>query len=95
MKKTKTPSAKKKNPDKIEDLVRKHLANITAAESTFESALDFVVSVSEQSEQTSHAVGGQPILAHWPYDDPTKVQGTPGQLTILAENIDTNHQASE
>ena len=39
--------------------------------------LDFVVSVSEQAEETSHAFPGKPILAHWPYDDPTKVQGTP------------------
>jgi arsenate reductase (thioredoxin) len=38
--------------------------------------LDFVVSVSEQAEQTSHAFPGRPILAHWPYDDPAKVQGT-------------------
>ena len=38
--------------------------------------LDFIVSVSEQAEQTSHAFPGQPILAHWPYDDPTNVQGT-------------------
>ena len=42
--------------------------------------LDFVVSVSEQAEQTSHALPGQPILAHWPYDDPTKVEGTPEQV---------------
>jgi arsenate reductase (thioredoxin) len=42
--------------------------------------LDFIVSVSEQAEQTSHAFPGQPILAHWPYDDPTKVQGTPEQV---------------
>ena len=42
--------------------------------------LDFVVSVSEQAEQTSHAFPGQPILAHWPYDDPTKVQGTPEEV---------------
>ena len=42
--------------------------------------LDFVVSVSEQAEQTSHAFPGQPILAHWPYDDPTRVQGTPEQV---------------
>jgi arsenate reductase len=41
---------------------------------------DFVVSVSEQSEQTSHAFPDQPILAHWPYDDPSKVQGTPEQM---------------
>jgi arsenate reductase len=42
--------------------------------------LDFIVSVSEQAEQTSHAFAGQPILAHWPYYDPTKVQGTPEQV---------------
>ncbi|HYY31144.1 MAG TPA: arsenate reductase ArsC [Chthoniobacterales bacterium] len=42
--------------------------------------LDFVVSVSELAEQTSHAFPGRPILAHWPYDDPTKVQGTPEQI---------------
>jgi arsenate reductase (thioredoxin) len=42
--------------------------------------LDFTISVSEQAEQTSHAFPGQPILAHWPYDDPTKVEGTPEQV---------------
>jgi len=42
--------------------------------------LDFIVSVSEQAEQTSHAFPDQPILAHWPYDDPTKVQGTSEQV---------------
>ena len=42
--------------------------------------LDFVVSLSEQAEQTSHAFPGQPILAHWPFDDPTQVQGTPEQV---------------
>jgi arsenate reductase (thioredoxin) len=42
--------------------------------------LDFIISVSEQAEQTSHAFPGQPILAHWPYDDPTKVEGTPEQV---------------
>ena len=42
--------------------------------------LDFVVSVSEQAEQTSHAFPGQPILAHWPYEDPTKVHGTPEEV---------------
>ena len=38
------------------------------------------MSVSEQAEQTSHAFPGQPILANWPFDDPTKVQGTPEQV---------------
>jgi arsenate reductase (thioredoxin) len=42
--------------------------------------LIFIVSVSEQAEQTSHAFPDQPILAHWPYDDPTKVQGTSEQV---------------
>ena len=42
--------------------------------------LDFIVSVSKQAEQTSHAFPGQPILAHWPYDDPTNVQGTSEQV---------------
>jgi arsenate reductase len=42
--------------------------------------LDFIVSVSEQAELTSQAFPLQPILAHWPYDDPTKVQGTPEQV---------------
>jgi arsenate reductase len=42
--------------------------------------LDFMVSVSEQAEQTSHAFPGRPILAHWPYEDPTKFQGTPEQV---------------
>ena len=45
--------------------------------------LDFIVSVSEQAEQTSHAFPGKPILAHWPYDDPTKVQGTPEQVEAV------------
>ena len=38
MKKTKTPSDKKKTPDKIEYIVKKHLANVAAAETTFKSA---------------------------------------------------------
>jgi arsenate reductase len=45
-----------------------------------EEHLDFIVSVSEQAEQTSHAFPGQPILANWPFDDPTKVQGTPERV---------------
>ena len=44
--------------------------------------LDFVVSVSEQAEETSHAFPGHPILANWPYDDPTKIQGTPEEVEM-------------
>jgi len=36
---TKIPPATKKAPDKIEELVKKHLANIAAAENTLKSAL--------------------------------------------------------
>ncbi len=42
--------------------------------------LDFIVSVSEQAEETSHAFPHKPLLAHWPFDDPTLVQGTPGEV---------------
>jgi arsenate reductase len=42
--------------------------------------LDFIVSVSEQAEQTSHAFPGQPILVHWPYEDPATVKGTSEQV---------------
>jgi arsenate reductase (thioredoxin) len=42
--------------------------------------LDFIVSVSEQAEETSHAFPGRPILAHWPYGDPTSFQGRPEQI---------------
>lgn len=38
------------------------------------------MSVSEQAEETSHAFPDQPILAHCPYEDPTKFQGTPEQV---------------
>ena len=38
MKKTKISPAKKKTSDRIEDLVKKHLANIETAEDTFSSA---------------------------------------------------------
>ena len=43
--------------------------------------LDFIVSVSEQAEQTSHAFPDRPILAHWPYNDPH--QG-PGNIRTIA-----------
>ena len=39
MKKTKISSAKKKDPDRIEVLVKEHLANAAAAEDTFRIAL--------------------------------------------------------
>jgi hypothetical protein len=39
MKKTKISSAKKKDPDRIEVLVKEHLANTAAAEDTFRIAL--------------------------------------------------------
>ena len=42
--------------------------------------LDFIVSVSEQAEETSHAFPEKPILAHWPYTDPALVHGTPQQV---------------
>jgi arsenate reductase len=42
--------------------------------------LDFIVSVSEQAEQTSHAFSGRPIPAHRPYEDPTKFQRTLEQV---------------
>jgi arsenate reductase (thioredoxin) len=45
-----------------------------------DSHLDFIVSVSEQAEETSHAFPDKPILAHWPYDDPSLVQGSPDEV---------------
>jgi protein-tyrosine-phosphatase len=51
--------------------------------------LDFIVSVSEQAEQTSHAFSGKPILAHWPYDDPTKVEGSPEKVEIAYVRVAT------
>jgi arsenate reductase (thioredoxin) len=42
--------------------------------------LDFIVSVSEQAEETSHAFPDKPILAHWPYDDPSLIQGSPDEI---------------
>jgi arsenate reductase len=45
-----------------------------------DSQLDFIVSVSEQAQETSHAFPGKPILAHWPYEDPTLVRGTPEEV---------------
>jgi arsenate reductase len=45
-----------------------------------DSHLDFIVSVSEQAEETSHAFPDKPILAHWPFDDPSLVQGSPDEI---------------
>ena len=38
------------------------------------------MSVSEQAEETGHAFPGKPILAHWPYEDPTLIRGTPEEV---------------
>jgi arsenate reductase len=51
--------------------------------------LDFIVSVSEQAEQTCHAFPGKPILAHWPYDDPTNVEGSPEKVEIAYFRVAT------
>jgi arsenate reductase len=42
--------------------------------------LDFIVSVSEQAEEPTHAFPGKPILANWPYPDPSLVTGTPAEI---------------
>jgi arsenate reductase len=42
--------------------------------------LDFIVSVSEQAEHTSHAFPGKPILAHWPFRDPSEVTGSDAEI---------------
>jgi arsenate reductase len=42
--------------------------------------LDFIVSVSEQAEETSHTFPDKPILAHWPYDDPSLAKGSPDEV---------------
>src|SRR5260370_832812 len=49
--------------------------------------LDFIVSVSEQAEETSHAFPDKPILAHWPYDDPSLVQGSPDEVESAYSRI--------
>ena len=42
--------------------------------------LDFIISISQQAEETSHAFPDRPILAHWPYDDPAQTEGTAEQI---------------
>ena len=51
--------------------------------------LDFIVSVSEHAEQTSHAFPDKPILAHWPYEDPTNVEGPPEKVEIAYVRVAT------
>ena len=48
-------------------------ARSTSWEEFKDSRLDFIVSVSEQAEETSHAFPDKPILAHWPFDDPSLI----------------------
>jgi protein-tyrosine-phosphatase len=38
--------------------------------------LDFIVCLSEEAEETSHAFPGKPILANWPFRDPRKTKGS-------------------
>ena len=42
--------------------------------------LDFIVSVSEQAEETTHAFPGKPILANWPFPDPSLVKGSAAEI---------------
>lgn len=45
-----------------------------------DQTLDFIVSLSEEAEETSHAFPGKPILANWPFRDPSKTQGSPKEV---------------
>jgi len=45
-----------------------------------DNELDFIVSVSDQAEETTHAFPGKPILANWPYPDPSLVAGTAAEI---------------
>jgi arsenate reductase len=42
--------------------------------------LDFIVSVSEQAEETINAFPGKPILANWPFPDPSLVKGSAAEI---------------
>jgi len=42
--------------------------------------LDFIVSVSEEAEETSHAFPRKPILSNWPFKDPSKTKGSPKEV---------------
>jgi hypothetical protein len=39
-------------------------------------AAAFIVSLSEEAEETSHAFPGKPILTNWPFRDPSKTKGS-------------------
>ena len=45
-----------------------------------DNELDFIVSVSDQTEETAQAFPGKPILAHWPFSDPSQVQGSAEEI---------------
>jgi protein-tyrosine-phosphatase len=42
--------------------------------------LDFIVTLSEEAATTSQAFPGKPILANWPFRDPSKTQGSERQV---------------
>jgi arsenate reductase (thioredoxin) len=42
--------------------------------------LNFIVSVSDLAEETAQAFPGRPILAHWPFPDPSEVQGSAEEI---------------
>jgi arsenate reductase (thioredoxin) len=42
--------------------------------------LDFIVSVSDQAEEVTQAFPGKPILANWPFPDPSQVQGSAEEI---------------
>ncbi|MGA8657944.1 MAG: arsenate reductase ArsC [Chthoniobacterales bacterium] len=45
--------------------------------------LDFIVSVSDQAQETTLAFPGKPILANWPYPDPSQVQGATAEVEAV------------
>jgi len=42
--------------------------------------LDFIVSVSDQAEEVTQAFPGKPILANWPFPDPSQVHGSAEEI---------------
>jgi arsenate reductase len=45
-----------------------------------EKELDFIVSVSDQAEETAQGFPRKPVLAHWPFPDPSQVQGSAEEI---------------